>query len=781
MHTRSPYTRLLLSIALAGGGSLSPGARSESALVLEETVVTAQKREESLQDVPVSVSAVSGERIVEQGIINLQEMSTYVPNLTINQTPGASQIFIRGLGSADNQGFEQSVGMFVDGIYAGRARQFEAPFLDVATVEVLRGPQGTLFGKNTIAGAITIATERPTQELEAILRTSYETKYDGYIVDGVVSGPLMDSLSGRVAVRLSDASGYFDNTYLSRDEVDTDNTIWRGSLQWDASENLAFFLKYENGDSDLKGKPSVTDEPGGWGPLIMESDPGFRSSSDKRSTNTPESSKTDSESGTLHADLALGEYQIKSITGYSEYQSDDVIDADTTALDVAALAPSQDFDQWSQELRLTSPLGGPLDFIAGLYYQKNSLHVRRNFGVKPANAVGGPGVNPAFGVLSPFGFQGDFSQDTETYAVFGSVTWHPTDQLNINLGLRYTDERKDAGRKLKYTGYLSGVPLDEVYDPATDPGANFLAKSALQIIGIYEHDIDDDRSVDNWSPTLRTSYDFSDDTMFYFSASGAFKSGGFNEAGLRGDKPGEYPPGGDPDDFEFDDEEATSYELGGKLRLLEGRASLNFAVFYTEFDNLQVSNFRGDSFVVGNAADATSQGVEMDGAILLTEEFSIKGSLAYLDAEYNNFANAPCTIGQQQAIADAGGDPQSCQQDLSGDSLPFAPDWSGVLSLLYQTSLGDYLFSSELDTLYTGDQFLAGDLDPHTKEGSNTRFNARLSLAAPTGLWEVAVVGKNLTDEKVRTFANDPFLLDGLYFAFMAPPRVVELQFNLRY
>ena len=373
MYNKSVFKRSLVSTALVSAGALGIPAHAESSLALEEVIVTAQKRQESLQDVPVSVSAVSGQQIVDQGLGDLQDMSTYVPNLTINQTPGAAQIFIRGLGSADNAGFEQSVGLFVDGIYAGRARQFKAPFLDVASVEVLRGPQGTLFGKNTIAGAITVTTERPTDELEAILRTSYDFNYGDYAIDGVLSGPLTDSLSGRLAVRQGNADGYLENTFQSRDEVDTDETVIRGSVQWDATEDLSVFFKYEKSESDLKGKQSVTGELGGWGDLILEADPNFRMTTDKRSTTVDETSETDSENVMLKLDLALGEYELTSITGYSEYQFVEIIDADTTALDIAAFSPAQGFDQWSQELRLTSPLGESFDFIAGLYYQRNNL------------------------------------------------------------------------------------------------------------------------------------------------------------------------------------------------------------------------------------------------------------------------------------------------------------------------------------------------------------------------------------------------------------------------
>ena len=769
----APAVSLLGLLGLQSGLVLG----QQGSLMLEEVIVTAQKRQERLQDVPVSVSAVSGQQIIDQGLGDLKEMSVYVPNLTINQTPGATLIYIRGLGSGENQGFEQSVGLFVDGVYAGRSPQFRAPFLDVGSVEVLRGPQGTLFGKNTIAGAITINTERPSDEFEAILRTRYDIEYGDYTLEGIVSGSLTDSLAGRVAVRRSDTSGYMDNTFQSRDEADSEDTVLRASLQWEINDNASAFLKYEKSEIDIDGKNIVNTAVGEWLPLIQEADPRYKLADDKRSTSTEEFLESDAQSMTVQFDVALGEFELKSISAYSEYQHKTLADADTTPVDAAAFEPGQDFEQWSQEFRLSSPLGGQFDYIIGAFYLKNELEATRNFGVATANVVGGPDVPPLFGALQPFGFRGDFEQDTESFAVFGSLNWHFADKWQANFGVRYTDESKDADRSLFYTGYLSNTPLDEVYDPPLSA----LSRLAWQALGVYEHTISGDRDVDNWSPSLRVSYDLTDDIMLYASTSRAFKSGGFNEAGSRGDDPGEFPPGGDPANFEFEDEEALSFELGGKMRLFDQRASLNFAVFRTEFDDLQVSTFQGDSFIVGNAADVTTQGVEVDGTVRLSEAWTLFGSVAYLDAEYDSFKNAPCTVDQVADWEGGGGAMGSCQQDLSGKELPNSPEWSGVLSLAYEQPWRSYVLSGTADLLYTDEQYLAGDLDPHAKEDSSTRVNARIAISDPDKNWELALVGKNLTDETVRIFSNDAFLMTGVYFSRLAPPRTVEAQVNLRW
>jgi len=199
-------TALALAVSLTIPALSMSVAQADDRFLLEEIIVTAQKREQSLQDVPVSVSVVTGDAISKAGMANLDELSTHVPNLSINEGSQSTTITMRGLGSGINQGFDQSVGMFVDGIYAGRDRQFRAPFLDVAAVEVLRGPQGTLFGKNTIAGAINLTTAKPSEEFEASIRTSYEPEYDEYSVEAVVSGSIAENLYGRLAVKQAEST-----------------------------------------------------------------------------------------------------------------------------------------------------------------------------------------------------------------------------------------------------------------------------------------------------------------------------------------------------------------------------------------------------------------------------------------------------------------------------------------------------------------------------------------------------------------------------------------------
>jgi len=354
---------------------------------------------------------------------------------------------------------------------------------------------------------------------------------------------------------------------------------------------------------------------------------------------------------------------------------------------------------------------------------------------------------------------GDYQQDSETWAVFGQGTWHVKENLHVTLGLRYTKESKEAQRSL----YLSGYGTETALDPVTDAG-----KIGLQnaIFNAFDFDIQDGKTVENFSPSFKAQYDLSDEVMLYTSVSKAFKSGGFGESGSI-------------DKFEFDDEEALAFEVGGKLRIMDGRGSLNFALFHTVYEDLQVSAFVGDAFVVDNAAEATSQGVEVDGVFRVTEALTMTASMAYLDATYDEFSNASCSMAQVQA---SGGSARTCQQDLQGETLAYAPEWSANIGLNHIANVGDNLeLHSNLNLNYVDEQYLAQDLDEHTLEESHLTVNARVALGDMDGNWELALVGKNLTDEEIRTFSNDIPLMDGALFSYVAPPRTVAVQFNLAY
>ncbi|BFM16184.1 TonB-dependent receptor [Maricurvus nonylphenolicus] len=796
---------MAIAVGLALQGLTSTAWANNDALLLEEVIVTAQKREQSLQDVPVSVSVVTGDAISETGMTNLDELSTHVPNLSIQEGSQTTAITMRGLGSGINQGFEQSVGMFIDGIYAGRDRQFRSPFLDVAAVEVLRGPQGTLFGKNTIAGAINLTTAKPTDEFEASLRTTYEPEYNEYSVEGIVSGGITDNLYGRLAVKQAEGDGYMENTFTDRDEASKVETVVRGTLVWEPTDELSVTTKYETARYDVGGENSAIDTSGGWGQIYALTDPAYDEGDEFSRSTDKEFSDNDNESLTVTVEYDIGEYTLTSITGYSAYDYNDLQDVDFAPIELLGLQQEQDFEQWSQEIRLTSPIGEKFDFITGLYFQTSDLeHHKRldsdlgaivqgvpftgsingiDVPINPANVAdlleaatfvntgsGNVPTNKSASIIAAANNGArssrvsDFEQESETWAIFGQGTWHVRDDVHLTLGLRWTKETKEADRRLYITEYGTENPL-----PVTDPNYALLTAIQNNIFSTFEHDIEDENTVYNFSPSFKAQYDLNDDVMLYASVSKAFKSGGFDEAGTTGIL----------DDFSYDDEEALSFEVGGKMSVLDGRGSVNFAVFHTNYEDLQVSAFVGDKYVVGNAAEATSQGVEVDGVFRLTEALTMTASMAYLDATYDKFDNASCTLAQIQS---SGATANDCAQDLKGETLAFAPEWTANIGLNHVTSLSDALeLTSMLNLNYTDEQYLAQDLDDQALEESHVTVNGRIALTDLENNWELALVGKNLTDEEIRTYSNDTPLMDGAFFTYMAPPRTVAVQFTLSY
>jgi iron complex outermembrane recepter protein len=591
-----------------------------------------------------------------------------------------------------------------------------------------------------------------------------------------------------------------------RDGPSKVETVVRGTLVWEPTDELSVTTKYETARYDVGGEANSIDTSGGWGQLFSAIDPAYDEGDAFSRSADKEYSDNDNESLTVTVDYDIGEYTLTSITGYSAYEYDDFQDVDFSPIEMLAMQQEQDFSQWSQEIRLTSPIGDKFDFITGLYYQTSDLEHHKRLdsnigsiagGVPEQVTIGGVPI-PILGFSNPFhvvdllstaGFDpgplpadksssivaaalnsasssrvSDFEQESETWAIFGQGTWHVRDDVHLTLGLRWTREEKEATRSLYLTKYGTETPL-----VAGDANYDLLKGIQNGVFSTFAHNIKDDNTVTNFSPSIKAQYDLNDDVMLYASVSKAFKSGGFDEAGTT------------PvlEDFSYDDEEALSFEIGGKLTVLDGRGSLNFAMFHTNYEDLQVSAFVGDKYVVGNAAEATSQGVEIDGVFRVTEALTMTASMAYLDATYDEFENASCTLAQVQASSGTAND---CVQDLKGETLAFAPEWTANIGLNHVASITNSLeLTSMLNLNYTDEQYLAQDLDDQALEESHVTVNGRIALADLDSNWEIALVGKNLTDEEIRTYSNDTPLMDGAFFTYMAPPRTVAVQFTLAY
>ena len=810
MHT-TPASRISprkLSIAIVA--FLGMQTTNSLAQALEEIVVTATKREASLQDVPVSVSVMTGDRISEQGAFSLEDITQFIPLVNITETSGNEKLFIRGIGTYGNAGFEQSVGTFVDGVYRGRGQASRAATLDLARVEVLKGPQNTLFGKNTIAGAITVTSADPTSEFEGSLLATAEPEFGGWGTQLVLSGPLTDGLNARLALRADQTDGYFNNRTIGQDERQEDEFVSRLGLEWLASDNLRFLLKWEHGEQDTIGRQNKVGIATPTATFIYQAfgDPNFQAGldydkyQDGALPGRP-SQFDDSEWDlvSLNTTWNIGDYTLQSITGYIDAQAHNSLDLDFAPVQLIGQQRSEGHKQFTQEFILTSPQGGAVEWLAGFFYQDEEL---KRFGDLDIFLSG---IAPLFAgnPLEPFLQQGfgdativrESYQDTETVSAFGQVTWNASHNLRFLAGLRYSKDEKVLDKSLVVDEYLIegyrtyqgsvSLPNQAFYDQFLGfakehsfDGAGFsICDTFFQLPAPVPArtcnvapGFDNVRKEDHWTGDIVVQYDVNDDAMLYAKWGAGYKAGGYDEANLLGI----------PEAQEFGDETVKSIEFGAKLGLWDGRARLNIAAFRSEFEDLQVSVFDGVAgFEVRNAAEATSQGIELDGEALLSDALTLYFTMAYLNSEFDSFPGAPCHAG----LAASFPGPGPCVADLAGQNTQFAPDFSANLALDYDTAITDSLdLSLGIDVQHSGDYFTTGDNDPTLVQDSFTKINARVELSG-AGNWSVALLGKNLTDETIANAPDDIPLgnlgFAGSYFYFLDPPRSYELQATYRF
>jgi len=715
---------LLAASALAGPtAAFAQEAPAESQGGLDDIIVTAQKRAEGLSDVPISISAVSGKQVESYGQTNLEQISSSVPNLKITQTAIANRIAIRGIASGDNKGFEQSVAMFVDGVYYGRDQLSRLPLVDMERVEVLRGPQPTLFGKNAIAGAVNITTRSPTDEFEGTVSGLYEFNHKELQLTGVLSGPLSDGIEARVVGYHRSMDGYFYNQKLKRNEPNVDEYYVRGKVEFDKGGPLAAELKLEYADFAMKGQPrDVFGAVGNYnavfqGPFFVSTVPDY-----VREDNGYES-RNKVFGATLNADLEIGEHTLTSVTSLLDYKTREIVDVDFSGISfLDGTNLREDYRQFSQELRLTSPGGEAFNYIGGVYYQHAKLDVQ-DFTL----------FNPTFlGLGAPFNALGDtrndrdYSQTSDLISAFAQGELSLTDQLRVTAGARFNHEKKSGRRSLAIVqGPLSTAPAAVV-------------AAVFRALNIEAHSIAGKLSEDSFNPMVNVQFDATDDLMLYASYARGTKAGGFD---IRSNSLPTSTTVAKPGAFEFQDESADNFEAGLKYK---GRdVAFNLSFYRTKYKDLQVNIFDGTlNFNVRNAAAARTQGIEADFRAALAEGLTISGAIAYLDFKFTNFTDGQCYYLQTPG---PGG---FC--DYSGKRNALSPKWSGNLNVDYWTPVGsDLKLSFNVNADFSSSYIAAANLDPRTYQGSYAKLGARIALGQIDNRWEVALIGRNLTDQRI--------------------------------
>lgn len=822
-----------LGLALALGLA-TPVVAQEPAVILQDVVVTAQKREQTLQQVPISVNVMSGIKLNEVGINKIEDLQAYVPNLTMSETGIGNNIYIRGIGSGINPGVEQSSAMFVDGVHYGRGQLYRAPLFDLERIEVLRGPQSILFGKNAIAGAINVITAQPTDEFEGYASVLYEPDHEEQEFSLVLSGPLSDSAAARLSVRGREIDGYMTNLLNNTPEPSRDELTVRAQLRLEPSDRTNLTFKFERNEFDVTGRQvEIIDDVydcgalapialcnilamlpipippipysqllfAGFGNPAFFQDPSVLNvvQDNNRGSNGDYSINTsDNLTLTINHDLA-NDVRFTAVTGYLKYDFEENCDCDFSSAVVLGGPLFEEYDQISQEFRFVSPGGDTIDWIAGAFYQRNDQSSPDESGI-PADSVLQPVVDvfagqPGAGALfAGTGASRAFSQKTEAWAVFAQLTWNITDTFRLNIGGRYTDENKQAGRTVILTEFR-GAPITLASDPVRYL-TNVGIYASLLNVQLFGHDISGERDDDSADYSINAQWDISQDLNVYATIASGFKAGGFDTRSntlpgasalsfpnplAPGILPDIVPPGTLSDGaFKFEDERATSFEFGSKARLAGGAADLNAAVFFTEYEDLQISIFDGGvGFNVGNAAGADIFGFELDGRWQFTESFGMFGSFSWLDFEFTDFPDGQCYFGEF--------DPQDDQLcDRTGQTNQYVADYSGTLGFDYYATIRDNLeFRTTLDITFSDDFFTAQNNDPVTVQDAYAKVNLRLALAGIEDGWEVAILGRNLFDEITVPYTNPVPLARNFgsnsHYAFIERGRSIALQAAFRF
>lgn len=802
----------LLSLIISG---LVSNAVIAQEAALEEVFITAQKRVQKLQDVPISVNTLSGDKIEDAGITSIERIADYIPSFNMTQTGIGTNIAIRGISSGVNQGFEQSAAQFVDGIHYGRAQLARAPFLDIERIEVLRGPQSIIFGKNSTAGAISITTAKPTDDFEGKISALYEPEYGEQDVRLVLSGPLSDTFSGRIALLDSSVDGYMENTTLNRDEAADENQVVRASLRWQPTDDWDINLKIEDGSFDSNGRnievvkpvfnPSVTPAVSyqtmlslfTQGQYFLDTAQDF-----KREANG-DYSYNDTENQTLTIEYETENHTITSVTGHNAYNYEELCDCDFTGGSGFFILSDEDYTQVSQELRIASSEDQTFSYLSGVFFQSSSLDFHDVVGV-PTDSFIATAFTQRIGATAANALRGastqrDFEQDTDLSAIFAQGTWNFTDTSRLTLGARYTKETKDASRH-QYHVTPTGVAL-AVGTPA-DP---YNALWGLFNVEPYAP-IEGSRDESGFTPLITYQFDLNATDMLYASYTTGFKSGGYDvranshptstvNNALRAETRAPNTPGNPTNQpvtyyhpiqgtFEFEEEKVKNFELGGKF-LFGGVAELNVALFRSEFEDMQTSQFDGSlSFNVTNAGEALVQGLEVDGRWAVTDSMLLRGGVAFIDFEYTDFKNAQCYFGQADNIAPYGDG--AC--DATGKRREFTPETQGNIGVDYTIEFSGMKLVSTLDVIYSSEYLTTPSLDPKFEQDAYTKINARIALSGNDDQWEVALIGKNLTDESIVTYANGlpvaSVLTSGSssgYYAFYEKPVTVALQGTFKF
>ena len=705
------------SLVTALGGILAAGSlalpaqaqqprKGSSAALLEEVVVTARKRTEAEQEVPLAVSAFGEDQLEALKIRDLTNLSVGMPNVALDDvgtSRGYANFSIRGLGiNSSILSIDPTVGVFIDGVYMGIAGGIVFDMFDLQSIEVLRGPQGILFGRNVTGGAVLINTKKPGDEFDASVRAAVDGGEDGglntYLM-GSVGGPLTDTLAAKITAYYNDDEGWFENKFNGDDFGEVTQKMVRPVIVWRPSDSTELILRWEHSEVEGQGPASQNHINGSGVPGVVAS---FKRDSFDFAIDEEgdQDSEADFVTAEFNMDVGFGNGTITNIFGWRTYDAQTLGDIDAQPFFIFHARSWTDQEQFSNELRYNGLFADRANVTAGLYYFNNDLDYHERRLIPSAVAQGGQ-------------FDGGGYYNVETWGAFGAVDYDLSEALTLTAGIRYTYEEKEAD--VASLSQQLGVPCNLV-SPNTSRGEVVCAI-----------DFSDDDNWSNWSPKLGATWHINDDARIYAHWVRGFRSGGYN---LRNTS---FDPADTPGPF--DEEQVDSYEIGYKSEL--GRGRLNAALFYNDISDMQRELNTGGPIgviqLVRNTADAEILGVEVDGTFGLTDSLLVRASVGWIDAEYS------------KVKYDLNGDGVVDGKDKALD-LPRAAEWTYSVGLNHDLDLGDWGYLASRinyayrdDSAYT-DNNLGYILDQEI-------LDAGIDFHSNSGRWVVGLYGRNLLND----------------------------------
>ena len=722
--TRSAWARLAATTALATAlaspvfAATAPPSE-DTALAVEEVIVTAEHRETNIQTTPISITAITAAGLADAGVKRVEDFANLLPNVYIDDRNLRGQnIAIRGI-SADlnNPGLDQGVGVFIDGVYLGRATSANTNLFDLERVEVLRGPQGTLYGKNAIAGAINYITRKPGDTAYAegdISYGNYAAVSGSAMVSGpIIAGKLFASLGGSIDQR----RGLITNLATGRRDDDRNGQGARLVVVGLPADNLELILRADvSRDRTHSGSIQVVDNGPFTGSPLAQPDPATRTVAQNRDP------VSDRDTGGVSAEInwKIGGGKLTSLTAYRYSNWHNLADNDYTVLNMLSSGIREDQKQVSQEIRYASPVMGPFDYVVGAYYFHQDLNT-------DSTAI----VGPDLGVY-PTEVTGDIFADlkTDSYAAFAHGTWRFNDTLSMTGGVRFTREDKTVVQR------QNGDPLQLL-----------LATQAARSIS---------RSENNVSPTVSLNYKPNENLFLYLTFSQGYKSGGYNVFSITPTDNAEYTP-----------EHVNNYEGGFKSEFLDHRVQLDVSAYYLDYRNLQASQLlliNGLSvFQTSNAARARSVGAEVSLVARASRDLTLSATYGYDDALFGSYPNATST-----------------GADYTGHRLPRAPKSNASFAAQYEHSVTNTLsLFARGEVSYRSKIFFSAD--NAFSQGDVTLINARIGLQSQGGRWGAYLWVRNLGNVNYAIDKEFGAIVPGQTVESIAAPRTFGVELRGRY